>query len=237
MKNFLKTIDFNKNRLNTYITLLSSPVLLTIFWYFGKARFYKQVFDISSQGTDAEFLTYILEFITFFIFMFVLPVLFIHFRLKRKLSDFGLGFGDISVGIKFIAIAVPFIITPIIYLASRMPDIRGEYPLFRMLYMRRDLVFLYELCYVIFYYIAWEFYFRGFLLFSLKGEFGGFNAILIQTISSCLIHIGKPSGETIGSIIAGVIFGLIALRTKSIWYVFILHASIGVLTDVFIVYY
>ncbi|MBF0472368.1 MAG: CPBP family intramembrane metalloprotease, partial [Nitrospirae bacterium] len=62
------------------------------------------------------------------------------------------------------------------------------------------------------------------------------NAILIETISSCLIHIGKPPGETIGSIIVGVIFGLIALRTKSIWYVFILHAVIGVLTDIFIIF-
>jgi membrane protease YdiL (CAAX protease family) len=235
MKDFLKSIDFNKNRLNTYITLLSAPVLLTIFWYFGKARFFKQIFIIE-PASNSEFYTYVLEFIAFFILMFIIPALFIKLRLNKNLKDFGLGLGDISFGLKFVAIAVPLLIVPIIYFASKMPDIRGEYPLFRMLYLRKDLVFLYELCYVIFYYLAWEFYFRGFLLFSLKNEFGGFNAILIQTISSCLIHIGKPPGETIGAIIVGVIFGLIALRAKSIWYVFILHASIGVLTDLFIIY-
>jgi membrane protease YdiL (CAAX protease family) len=173
---------------------------------------------------------------TFFMLMFIIPAFFIRLRLRKNISEYGLGLGDIAFGIKFIAIVLPCIILPIIYLASKMPDIQGEYPLFRMLYLRKDLVFLYELCYVIFYYFAWEFYFRGFLLFALKGEFGGVNAILIQTISSCLIHIGKPPGETIGAIIVGVIFGLIALRTRSIWYVFILHASLGVLTDLLIIF-
>lgn len=236
MNNFLKSINYDKNKINIYLILLSSPVLLTIFWYFGKARFYKQIFGILSNGSNTEFYTYVLEFMSFFILMFVIPALFIRFRLKKNISEFGLGLGDIKFGIKFIAVIIPCLILPIIYFASKMPDIRGEYPLFRMLYTRKDLVFLYELCYVIFYYFAWEFYFRGFLIFSLKSEFGGVNAVMIETISSCLIHIGKPPGETIGSIIVGVIFGLIALRTKSIWYVFILHAVIGVLTDIFIIF-
>jgi membrane protease YdiL (CAAX protease family) len=62
------------------------------------------------------------------------------------------------------------------------------------------------------------------------------NAILIQTISSSLIHLGKPEGEILGSIIVGIIFGAIAIRTRSFLYVFILHATIGVLTDIFILF-
>jgi membrane protease YdiL (CAAX protease family) len=118
-----------------------------------------------------------------------------------------------------------------------MPDVRSEYPLSRILFAHRDLVLWYEAAYVLFYYIAWEFFFRGFLLFPLAKRFGGMNAVLIQTISSCLVHIGKPEAEIFGSIFAGIIFGVLALRTRSFWYGFALHAGIGVLTDLFILFF
>jgi len=129
------------------------------------------------------------------------------------------------------------LVVPLIFISSKLPDIRMEYPMAKSLLYDTSNLFLYESFYVIFYYIAWEFFFRGFLLFGLREKFGDFNAILIQTISSCLIHIGKPEGEILGSIAVGIIFGIVAIRTNSIWYVFIIHASIGVLTDLFIIYF
>ncbi|HNR08342.1 MAG TPA: CPBP family intramembrane metalloprotease, partial [Saprospiraceae bacterium] len=88
--------------------------------------------------------------------------------------------------------------------------------------------------YIFFYYLVWEFYFRGFLLFGLAKIYGPAAAILIQTISSCLVHLGKPEGETLGSVAAGLLFGLLALRTGSIWYGWLIHFSLGVMTDFFI---
>ena len=167
--------------------------------------------------------------------MFVIPVLYVKLVLKKGLNDFGFGLGDRGLGAK-ILLLIPLIIVPAIYFAAKMPDVRSEYPLAKSLISDQSHLLVYELAYVIFYYIAWEFFFRGFILFGLKDRFGAFNAVLIQTISSCLVHIGKPEGEIIGSIIVGVIFGTIALRTRSIWYVFLLHAAIGVLTDLFIIY-
>jgi len=175
------------------------------------------------------------QFLRFFGLFFVLPALYIKFVMKRPLSDFGLGLGDVKTGLKILAFLIPVIFVAI-YFAADMPDVRSEYPLAKSLLHERSHLVFYEAAYVIFYYIAWEFYFRGVLLFGLKDRFGAFNAILIQTISSCLVHIGKPEGEIIGSIIVGIIFGIIALRTRSIWYVVILHALIGVLTDLFIVF-
>jgi membrane protease YdiL (CAAX protease family) len=62
------------------------------------------------------------------------------------------------------------------------------------------------------------------------------NAVLIQTIPSCLIHIGKPQGELTGSVLAGLILGGLAVRTGSIWYGFFLHATLGVLVDLLIIF-
>jgi membrane protease YdiL (CAAX protease family) len=101
---------------------------------------------------------------------------------------------------------------------------------------RTDLLMIYETAYVLLYYLAWEFFFRGFMLFPLARVFGGVNAILIQIIPSCLIHIGKPVGELTGSIIAGLILGGLALRTGSIWYGWIIHAALGVLVDLLVIF-
>ena len=53
-------------------------------------------------------------------------------------------------------------------------------------------------------------------------------------MASSLLHIGKPEGEILGAIPIGLLFGWFALRTRSIWYGWAVHASIGVLTDLFI---
>lgn len=232
MKKLLKQIDFDWRDIHTYVLLLSAPVLLTIYRYHAYPGFFKPDFDfgfLPDQNLSVN------QFIRFFGLFFVLPALYVKFAMHKSLKDFGFGLGDYKTGLKILAVLIPVIFIAIFF-AAKMPDVRSEYPLAKSLLQDRSHLIFYELAYVIFYYIAWEFYFRGVLLFGLKSRFGAFNAILIQTISSCLVHIGKPEGEIIGAIIVGVIFGLIALRTRSIWYVLILHALIGVLTDLFIIY-
>ena len=168
--------------------------------------------------------------------MFVLPAIYVKWVMKRPLTDFGWGLGDVKYGAKWL-ITIPLLVVPLIFIASKMPDLRSEYPLAKSLLGNQSSLLVYESAYVLFYYVAWEFFFRGFLLFGLRERYGDVAAVLIQTISSCLVHIDKPEGEIIGSIVVGILFGMIALRSKSIWYVFLIHASIGVLTDLFIIYF
>lgn len=236
MKTFFSSLEYDRKDLNVYIILLSAPLLLTIYWYYGSAAQFLKYFPEWATSANGEFYAHAAQFFSFFLLMFVMPVFFIRFRMKQPLSDFGFGLGDFKFGTAFTVIAVIGLVIPLIYMASGMPDIQQEYPLAKILHERYDLILWYEIAYVLFYYVAWEFYFRGFLLFGLKDKFGAMSTVLIQTISSCLIHLGKPDGEILGSILIGVIFGALALRTRSFWYVFILHAAIGVLTDLFVVF-
>ena len=231
MKKF-KLLDFSKKDIHYYIILLSAPVLLSIYRYHG----FPDTFDInSSLGSATDTVQRMIQFAVFFFLTLLIPVLYVVFVMKKNLSDFGLKTGNLKIGLKLLTL-IPVLVVPIIYFAAKMPDIQGEYPLAKSLLTDKTQLLVYEFAYVLLYYLAWEFYFRGFLLFGLKDRFGVVNAILIQTISSCLIHIGKPEGEIIGSILIGIIFGVIAIKTRSIWYVFLIHASIGVFLDLFIIY-
>lgn len=231
MKN-LNFLDFSKKDIHFYIILLSAPVLLTIYRYHG----FPDTFDTNSySGSASDTVQRIIQFAVFFFLTFLIPFLYAVFVMKVKLSDLGFGAGNFKQGLRFL-IFIPVLVLPAIYFAAKMPDVQSEYPLAKSLMTDQTHLIVYQFAYIILYYIAWEFYFRGFLLFGLKDRFGVVNAILIQTISSCLIHIGKPEGEIVGSIIIGIIFGVIAIKTRSIWYVFLIHASIGVLLDLFIIY-
>jgi len=205
----------------TPVLLLSAPVLLALWRYHGVVR------DRHGPLAGCYF-----QFIFFFAIVGILPALYA-WASGVRLSELGLGLGDARFGAKLLLL-IPIVVLPVTYVASGMADVRAEYPMCQALYTRRDLVIWYELAYVGVFYTAWEFYFRGFLLFGLKGELGATNAILIQTMASCLLHIGKPEGEILGSIPIGLLFGWLALRTRSIWYGWAVHASIGVLTDLFI---
>ncbi len=229
-------IDFRKEDIHYYVMLLSAPVLLTLYRYHGYPEYFFQYFPQYAHAPEGDLYARIWQFGVFFFLMFVIPVLYIKGVMKASLKDFGWGLGDIKYGSKWL-ITIPLLVVPLIYISSKMPDVRAEYPLAKSLLTDQSHLFVYELLYILLYYVAWEFFFRGFLLFGLKEKFGAFNAVLIQTISSCLVHIDKPEGEIIGSIFIGILFGLIALRSRSIWYVFLLHISIGVLTDLFIIYF
>ena len=75
--------------------------------------------------------------------------------------------------------------------------------------------------------LAWEFIFRGYLLFGLAKKFGE-ASVLIQMVPFVLLHIGKPGLETLSTIITGILFGYIAYRGKSYWPAFIIHLFINV---------
>jgi membrane protease YdiL (CAAX protease family) len=111
--------------------------------------------------------------------------------------------------------------------------------------------------YLVFYYLPWEFFFRGFLLIpfveaieTLKAAASpsdgarasqpaysmalGF-AIFSQTIASTMLHFGHPITELITAIPAGIVFGWLAYRSRSIVPGLILHALVGFGTDSIIV--
>ncbi len=85
------------------------------------------------------------------------------------------------------------------------------------------------------YMFAWEFLFRGYMLFGLEKSIGK-SAIFVQTIPFVLLHIGKPFLETLACIPGGFIFGYVAYRTRSFLPCFIIHFGIYAMIFFFMVH-
>jgi uncharacterized protein len=231
----MSTPNIRRSETHLYLLLLSAPVLLTVYRYHGYADRFQVAFPSWASGPSGDVYSRFWQFGALFVLLFLVPFAYETIGKRRRPVDLGLGAGDWRYGLKTMGLLLPLVLV-VAWAGGRMPDVRGEYPMARTLLTDRGWLLWYELAYVLFYYVAWEFYFRGVLLFGIAPYLGAVPAILVQTISSCLIHIGKPEGEILGSIVVGLVFGWIALRSRSIWYVFALHASLGVLTDLFVIF-
>ena len=127
MKSLWTSAEFDKKDAKTYILLLCAPVLLTIYWYYGNAAFLSKTLLLSNMFVQADILAHILQFVSFFILMLIVPVLLVKSVFKESLVNFGFGLGDKKFGLTFVAVAIPFLVVPLIYIAAGMPDIQQEY--------------------------------------------------------------------------------------------------------------
>jgi membrane protease YdiL (CAAX protease family) len=86
------------------------------------------------------------------------------------------------------------------------------------------------------YYLAFEFFYRGFLLVTMRENHGLVIAIWLQASCSFLIHLGTPTAEVIAALPAGFLFAALALRGRSLVYPILFHWIIGMSTDIFCLY-
>lgn len=159
------------------------------------------------------------------IYYAVLPILTIVVLLRRNPLDFGFRLGNFKTWGFHVAIA--FVIgLPVLYIASRSLSLEGYYTVEQFSLAK----YFWETALLLF---AWEFVFRGFLLFGLKERFGE-ASILIQMVPFVLLHIGKPEIETISTILMGLYLGYVAYRGNSYWPAFIIHLFINISFRVFV---
>ena len=219
LKNHTKTLDKK-----VVIIFLSVAVLQTISWYITSRQFFRtNLFENYQFHPQVYLIEYLYWFAGDFITLLILPVLLIRFILKEKLTDYGLRIGDYKAGFRIVLIFLA-IMLPIVWFASASDSFSNVYPHLNSTRDSWNVFIIYEIGLLI-YMVAWEFIWRGYMLFGLYERFG-FYAIFIQMIPFVILHNGKPMLETFGAILAGLALGVLALRTKSIFYCVIAHMGV-----------
>ena len=120
---------------------------------------------------------------------------------------------------------------PVVYVVHTGDAFQRVYPRLAAADTSMELYFLFEGFYLV-KWIAWEFFFRGFMLFGFQKDFMQ-RSVLISTIPFALMHYGKPELEMASAVIAGLVLCFIALRSKSIWPGVLLHWLVASTMDFF----
>lgn len=232
IKRELALLNTNNNK-KFALSLAFVTIILFVYCYFGSFSFFENTFVTCK---NLEYVKIIYHNLMAFILFFLVGSLFTKFVLKEKPSSFGLNFKNKGFVVKLCLIAIPICLLCGLSTCLDASMVR-TYPLINFnIYGQWYFIAVYFISYLL-YYIGWEYLFRGLLLFGSEEKCGPLCSILITTLVSALIHtsigaFGKPMIETLSAIPAGLIFGFITYKTKSIIPSTIIHFMVGVFTDI-----
>lgn len=157
--------------------------------------------------------------------LFVLLVIF-----RRRPDEIGLGLGNIKLGLVVLLLYIP-IVTLGAWILSGQISFQEKYPLFRAASEGWGLFILYESLFL-FYWIGWEYLWRGFLLFGTEKTFGPW-AIVIQMLPFAAFHAQKPWPEAYLSIFGALALGALVWKCRSFWIAVPIHAYQMLIIDLF----
>lgn len=123
---------------------------------------------------------------------------------------------------------VPYLLLamlPLLIFASGQPDFLQLYPRYKAVPHRVLPIAAYELGYGLDLF-SMEFFFRGLLVVVLARVCKA-HAILPAALFYCTAHFGKPLAECVSSLFGGVLLGVIAYESRSIWVGVLLHLCLA----------
>lgn len=152
---------------------------------------------------------------------FVLPVLILTVLFKRRPAEIGLGAGDWRFALTVAGLYLPLVIIGTWFLSGQA-SFRSVYPHYGPAALDWRFFVAYELFYL-FYWIGWEYLWRGFLLFGTAPVFG-VHAVFVQMLPFAALHLNKPVPEALLSIAGAIALGALVWRCRSFWIAIPIHA-------------
>ena len=227
-----------------FVVLVSAAVLLALLQFHGTAADLGPILAWLERGSGDlaraagalyrgpwfELASYAFWSLACFVGYLVAPALLLRaLRPGERLSSFGFSWTGLRGHER--AYVLLFLATlPLVVLASTRPAFQETYPFYRLA-GRSALDFLaWEAMYAL-QFVSLEFFFRGFLLHTLKRDLGA-HAIFVATVPYCMIHFQKPLPEALGAVVAGIVLGTLSLRTGSVLGGAAVHVAVAVTMDV-----
>jgi membrane protease YdiL (CAAX protease family) len=204
---------------------LGAAVLLQIgFWYYGSPG----PTLLKAAPRTLETALYAVGWAAALLFLAPLAI---WWGLGRPVGGLGLRLGDWRLGLP-VALALALASAPALWMVSDWQIFRTTYP-WSGAWPGASLGTLvaWAAIYLV-YYAAFELFYRGFLLRLFEPLWGLRAAIWLQAVCATLIHLGKPWPETVLALPASLVLGLIAVRTRSLFWPVLLHFAIGMATDI-----
>lgn len=214
------------------VVLLVCAFSLTLQEYYGDRDFFQKLWPRPSGSqwisSNHELWSFVWWSGWRFFGYLVLPAVVVLLLPGEKFRDYGWSFKGFSKHV-WIYVALFLAVLPLVIGVSYTRPFQQTYPFYKLATRSTTDFMVWELLYAL-QFLSLEFFFRGFLLHGLKRAIGA-HAIWVMVVPYCMIHYGKPLSETLGAIVAGLILGTLALRTRSIWCGVLIHISVAISMD------
>lgn len=169
-------------------------------------------------------------------FLLIIPALYIKFILKKELQEFGFNLKNKEDGITWGIFVLLFSLL-VSFLSVKFTSFENNYLLPEEVTVNFIVFLIYELLFVNFLLFIQDFFYRGFILFTLKEKMS-FWAIPIQSavFALGLIFTGNISLSSSVTIMLSLGGGLIAYKSKSFVYAYLYAIMFSIIFDSYIIY-
>lgn len=222
------------------VALGAGAVLLTLMEYMGVARAFHRVTDLLDDQSEgslwwtlrrsewAALLSYVWWAAWRVGGYFALPAVLVWLT-GQRVRDQGMRLRGLTSHLWIYGLAYLVVLVCVV-VVSFTDEFASYYPFYRHAGRSWADFVAWELLYAG-QFFALEFFFRGWWLTQLKPSMGS-HAIFAMVVPYCMIHFGKPWLETLAAVIAGVVLGTLAMKTRSIWNGVLIHVSVALSMDV-----
>jgi len=158
----------------------------------------------------------------------VLPFLVIRYLLKLRIRDMGWRWRDTHLHCRgYILLLSPILV--FVVLVSQGQDFINHYPFYKLASRSWFDLLAWEFLYLL-QFVFLEFFFRGFFVNALRPAIGA-SAVWVMCVPYLMIHFPKLWLEATGAILFGLFLGILALKSRSVWGGFFVHAGVAVSMD------
>lgn len=229
------TFDWNPQHTDSFIAVSYTAVGFAAYWFLSTdQKLQHKIY--SNPNTDTAQINYaVFQKLTGVFFLGILPAVMFFTGKQYTAADLGLQWGDYKTSLLYISVLGPLIIT-LNYFASNKPDRLAFYPQMRLKEWTLKRVLINGLSWAA-YLLAYEFLFRGVLLFICLHTFGFWPAVAINIALYSTTHIPKGPGETIGAIPYGLLLCYVTVLTGSIAVAFFTHLIMALSNEFFSVHH
>ena len=158
----------------------------------------------------------------------VLPWVYIRLNGWRVADAFG-GVGRLGQHSRIYVFLFILVLIPVIGV-SFTPEYQKIYPFYPQASRSLTDLVLWQCIYGL-QFFSLEFFFRGYLLATLRPCFG-IGALFVSVVPYCMLHFPKTGSESLAAIVAGLVLGVFAMRYRSIWGGALLHWAVAITMDV-----
>ncbi|PSQ82559.1 MAG: CPBP family intramembrane metalloprotease [Bacteroidetes bacterium QS_7_67_15] len=159
---------------------------------------------------------------------FLVPVLVLMLGFGRRPAEIGLGAGDGRLALALAGAYLPLVAGGT-WVLSDGAAFQAQYPHYDPAARDWGVFLVYEALFL-FYWMGWEYLWRGFVLFGTAPVFGRY-AIVVQMVPFALLHADKPPAEAFLSILGGVALGALVWRCRAFWIAVPIHAAQMMILD------
>ena len=159
---------------------------------------------------------------------FVLPVAALRLFFSASANEMGLAPGNWRLALGIAALYLPLVAIGT-WVLSDGGAFQQQYPHYRPATTDWQIFLAYEALFL-FYWMGWEYLWRGFMIFGTVHTLGLY-AILVQAVPFAALHVTKPWPEAVLSILGGIALGALVWRCRAFWIAVPIHAAQMMLLD------